>query len=132
MDKNTNTTAVESTAAVAPRTNEEIIAAIKRLSAERKAKREATEAAVKKLWDDYVKYREESYAIERKALLKQLDDNHIARLQKREERKREALAKAEVRRAKAEAKIAALTEKPAEPAPEASASADPAAEPDAE
>ena len=88
--------------------NKGVIEQIRNLTAERKAKREATEAAVNQLWADYKKWREENYKPLREKLLAQLGNNHDARVAKREERKAEALEKAKARKEKAEAKIAAL------------------------
>ena len=88
--------------------NKGVIEQIRALTAERKAKREATEAAVNQLWADYKKWREENYKPAREKLLAQFSNNHDARIAKREERKAEALEKAKARKEKAEAKIAAL------------------------
>lgn len=119
MNKNTteNNTAVETTVEqpAAETTTEltgnaKIIEQIRALTAERKAKRDAVVQAVDKLWADYVRWRENEYRPTRDALLKQIDDNKLARAAKREERQKEALEKAEARRLKAEQKVAALRE----------------------
>ena len=115
---NTNTTAVENNEEIdiSKLDNKGVIEQIKKLTAERKAKRDACEKAVEQLWSEYKKWREENYRPLREKLLAQLGNNHDARIAKREERKAEALEKAKLRKEKADAKLAKLeaSEKSAE------------------
>lgn len=111
MNTNNTNTVTENTAAeidISSLDNKGVVEQIRALTAERKAKHDAVVAAVEKLWAEYTEWRDTEYRTRREALFAQLGANRDAKIAKREERKAEALKRAQERKDKAEAKLAAL------------------------